>query len=112
MNELIHTPSPWEQSHREGPDGQFRTQVYPAADPDNAIATIHWHSFETSRGFATDREGNAYLISASPCLLAALKGFVSEIRAYQSPECEECPIMGPLLSAAGAAILKAEGGAS
>lgn len=34
----------------------------------------------------------------------ALRDFVTEIRAYQSPECEECEIIGPLLRQADAAL--------
>ena len=30
----------------------------------------------------------------------AVADFATEIRAYQSPECEECPILGPLLKRA------------
>lgn len=34
----------------------------------------------------------------------ALRDFVTEIRAYQSPECEECEIIGPLLRQADAVL--------
>ena len=56
---------------------------------------------------------NAHLISAAPELLAALKAIVCEIRAYQSPECDDEGAPGAAeLKAADAAIAKAEGRAS
>ncbi|WEX10308.1 hypothetical protein [Chelativorans sp. AA-79] len=54
-------------------------------------------------------QGLARQLNAFPAVLDALKDFVTEIRAYQSPECEECEIIGPLLRAADAAIALAEG---
>jgi hypothetical protein len=33
-----------------------------------------------------------------------LRAFVTEIRAYQSPECDECDILGPLLRRADAVL--------
>lgn len=41
-------------------------------------------------------------------MLAVLKDFVTETRAYSSPECDECEIVGPILRAADAVIAKAE----
>lgn len=50
--------------------------------------------------------------SASADLLAALQELVSEIRAYQSPECDdEGSLSAPLLKQADAAIAKATGAA-
>jgi hypothetical protein len=47
---------------------------------------------------------------ATPDLLAALKALVSEIRAYQSPECDDEGALGAIeLKAADAAIAKATG---
>jgi hypothetical protein len=48
--------------------------------------------------------------AAAPDLLAALKAIVAEIRAYQSPECDEEGMPGAAeLKAADAAIAKAKG---
>jgi hypothetical protein len=55
-------------------------------------------------------EGTARQIAAAPELLAALKDIVREIRAYQSPECDDEGAPGAAeLKAADAAIAKAEG---
>jgi hypothetical protein len=52
----------------------------------------------------------AMIEAAAPDLLAALKDIVNEIRAYQSPECDEEGAAGAAeLKAADAAIAKAEG---
>jgi len=61
----------WTQSHREVNDG-FRTQVFPTDDPDNTIATIHWHSVKTETGFRTDREKLGRRIARVPQMEAAL----------------------------------------
>jgi hypothetical protein len=73
MTETKFTPGPWHQSHRECHDEGYRTQVYPANDPDNTIATLHWHSVKITSGFTTDREANAHLIAAAPELYEALE---------------------------------------
>ena len=107
-----HTPGPWEQSHRKGCDGVyevFRTQVYPASDPDNTIATLHWHSVKTDEGFATDREANARLIAAAPDLLAALE---DALDAWETHNKTGDGMQGHWESDARAAIAKAKGGAA
>jgi hypothetical protein len=114
MTETKHTPEDWMQSHRKCPDGKYRTQVYPASDPNNTIATVHWHSVKTPDGYTTDRAQLARLIAAAPDLLEALK----EIREmlWSRPDISERlrPLMGFAEEAtnqkAAAAIAKAEGG--
>lgn len=74
MDKPKFTPGPWEQSHREvmGRDGLF-TVVYRADDPDNLIASLHWHSVKTDKGWTTDRAANAHLIAAAPDMYEALE---------------------------------------
>lgn len=74
MSDAKHAPAPWEYEYRETPNGGLTMQVFRAVDPDNTIATAHWHSVKTETGFTTNREANARLISAAPDLLAALDG--------------------------------------
>lgn len=66
------TPGPWVQSHREGLDGNYRTEIYTTEDPDNTIAGCHWHSVPTLNGFRADRAANAALIAAAPTIAAEL----------------------------------------
>lgn len=75
---MSHTPGPWSQSHREGPDGMWNTQVYD--DSGATIATLAWYPVELPNGVTTTaREANARLIAAAPDLLVALKRFVNEV---------------------------------
>ena len=67
------TAGAWAQSYREGTPGSFRMQVYPDADADNTIATLHWHSVKTSSGHITDRDANAILIAAAPDLCRTIE---------------------------------------
>lgn len=77
------TPGPWEQSHRQRYDGMHSTEVYPANDPDNTIATVHWHSVKTDTGYTTDRAENARLIAAArdlvPTLLAEREALAADV---------------------------------
>ena len=71
MNAL-HTPGPWEAKHREGTDGDYRTEVFSAKH--GGIATCDWTPKNLGNGVtATYREANARLIAAAPDLLAALQ---------------------------------------
>ena len=79
MTQREHTPGPWAQKHRKWGDDAYRTQVFPVDDPDNTIATIHWHSVPTEKGFTTDREANARLIAAAPDMLEALRSLSDEV---------------------------------
>ena len=55
-------------------------------------------------------EASARIAAAAPDLLAALQAIVTEIRAYQSPECDDEGAPGAAeLKAADAAIAKAKG---
>ncbi len=103
------TPGPWAQSHRRGCDELRRTQVYPINDPDNTIATLHWHSVKTETGFKTDREANAQLIAAAPELYEALISAQHTVRwevcEGQDPE-NEC---WAVLDRINAALAKARG---
>jgi len=101
---MAHTPAPWSQAHRETQDGGYRTQVFPAHDPDNTIATVHWHSVKIPIGFTTDREANARLIAAAPDLLEALNGLIEEI-----DDCAQ-PSDWDFYDASRAAIARAKGG--
>lgn len=81
-------------------------------DGRRVVGEVHW-----SQGYNDPDEAKhkaeaiarAYCFAAAPDMLAALKDFVTETRAYSSPECDENEITGPLLQAADAAIAKAEG---
>jgi len=62
----------------------------------------------TRKELVTALEAQVYQGQAASSMLAALKNFVTETRAYCSPECDECDIVGPLLREADAAIAGAE----
>ena len=75
MPDLKFTPGPWFQSHREGNDGMYRTQVYDKNG--ETIASLAWYPFTVDNNTYTLRDQNAKLISAAPDLLEALKRFIA-----------------------------------
>jgi hypothetical protein len=76
---MTHTPGPWAQSHRKGPDDMYRTQVYDAAG--ETIANIAWYPVHTSQTTtSTNREANARLIAAAPELLDALRELFADYK--------------------------------
>ena len=116
MAERAHTPGQWDSAHRRDDDGQYRTQVFPSNDPDNTIATVHWHSVPTARGLTTDREANARLIAAAPDLLEALAPFAEQAQHHASdaPEWRDSDTVSAVISIgdlrrAHAAIARATG---
>ena len=59
------TAGKWSQSHREGKDGMYNTQVYDSEG--ETICTLAWHAVNEGNGVtSTDREENAVLISHAP----------------------------------------------
>ena len=75
------TPGPWEQSHRSGKDGMWRTQVYPANDVTNEIATLSWHVVKIHDGMCTDRAENAAFIAAARDLVPAMADRIESLEA-------------------------------
>lgn len=66
-----HTLGPWIQSHRQGADRLYRTEVY--SEEHGGIATCNWTVKHCGKGVTeTYREANARLIAAAPDLIAAL----------------------------------------
>lgn len=100
---MPHTAGPWVA----GTDGAHRAWI---ADLHNGVGVFTERRFQPGEFYEWgDRAADADLIAAAPDMLTALKDFVSEIRAYSWPECDENEITGPLMRAADAAIAKAEG---
>lgn len=66
------TPGPWEQSHREGDDEMYRTQVYTADG--ETIASLAWYPKDMGGGrIGTYREANAaFMAAANPATILDL----------------------------------------
>ncbi|EHK56852.1 hypothetical protein [Allomesorhizobium alhagi] len=94
------TPGTWTAYESAGFKGEWGVQTDDPAMVEAGDEIIVYPSLS---------EEYARRIAAAPDMLAVLRDFVSETRAYSSPECDECEIVGPLLRAADAAIAKAEG---
>ena len=93
-----YTPAPWKFSHREGADGQYRTEVF--SEEHGGIATCDWTPKHCGNGVTkTYREANARLIAAAPDLLEAC--------IYLAEGLEACGLTGVYLDQARAAIAKA-----
>lgn len=61
---MEHTKTPWRQSHRKQPDGNYITQIYDAAG--ETIADLAWYPVDLGNGCTgTAREANAALIVAA-----------------------------------------------
>ncbi len=75
------TPGPWEQSHREGDDEMYRTQVYTADG--ETIASLAWYPKDMGGGrIGTYREANAaFMAAANP---ATIKTLIAELRDARS----------------------------
>ena len=82
-DQLAGTPGPWLQSHRKNQDDMYRTQVYPANDTDNTIATIHWHSVKIDGGLKTDRAELSRRIARVPAMEEALLAAVEVARTLE-----------------------------
>jgi hypothetical protein len=98
-----HAPGPWGATTRQG---SWDWLVFQESDPNIEICQMFHDGTELNeRG-----EANARLVAAAPDLLATLREIVTEIRAYQSPECDDAGTWGAdLLKQADAAIAKATG---
>ena len=81
MPDLKFTPGPWFQSHREGDDGMYRTQVYDKNG--ETIASLAWYPYTVGNNTYTLRDQNAKLIAAAPELLEALIQLVYELTGEQ-----------------------------
>ena len=113
MNDVKHTPGPWEAS------GQLilTSQLYPHANPraqhePKIIGEVHWdydgdHGAKESRIGWTEAAANQQLMIAAPEMLEALKGwdiiFNNREGAFLSPLVKSC------LKETLAAIAKATG---
>lgn len=66
------TQGPWEQSHREGDDEMYRTQVYTADG--ETIASLAWYPKDMGGGrIGTYRDANAaYIAAANPATILDL----------------------------------------
>ena len=91
-----HTPGPWglDGNLIEGPDGE-------------RVACITAYSRRTPK-----QKANARLIAASPDLLAALQALVAELDGSGKPYSSDSYAPEHFVTAAKAAIAKAEGGAA
>lgn len=95
MTPIGHTPGPWYAAVTSL--GAFQIHTTPGTDVVVICSRSDWgHRVEQSTA-------NAFLISAAPDLFAALVAIVTEIRAYQSPECDDPGATGA------AAIARARG---
>lgn len=104
-----HTPAPWEVCRAVTPtDGEFDFGI--AAKIEGGSVCIAEVFGRVAIDIRPAAEANAHLIAAAPELLSALQAIVEEIRAYQSPECDDDGAPGAAeLKAADAAIAKATG---
>ena len=115
MSEVIEDHWSAEENGNYDPPWVLRYNPSPGGVRNEDGTTSHYMNFPALQltDWVAEKEkaahGLARQLNAFPAVLAALKDFVTEIRAYQSPECEECEIIGPLLRAADAAIARAEG---
>lgn len=65
MSDTKFTKGDWHQSHREGADGMYNTEVYDQEG--NTICQLAWYAIKEPNGVTrTNREDNANLIKASP----------------------------------------------
>ena len=94
-----HTPGLWNQKHRAGSDGMYRTEIY--SEEFGGIATCEWTPENFGNGvIGTYREANARLIAAAPDLLEALVALVNH---------KDDLMPSRLWDAARAAIARADG---
>jgi hypothetical protein len=99
-----HTPGPWIVNARD------TAKPFAIHALDGAPPVIAWTVCYGAPGIASDiSDANARLVAAAPDLLATLREIVTEIRAYQSPECDDAGWGADLLKQADAAIAKATG---
>ena len=75
---MEHTPTPWRQSHREQPNGNYSTQIYDAAG--ETIADLAWYPVNLGNGrTGTARAANAALIVAAVNEREELLGLVQKM---------------------------------
>ena len=98
------TPGPWEREESDYPSMEETILEGCGRVVGSGYTICQMADFSEEKLAA-----NAHLIAAAPELYEALEEFVTETRAYQSPECEECPIVGPILRIADKALAKARG---
>ena len=67
------TKGKWSQSHREGSDGMYNTEVYD--DRGHTICILDWHTEPNAT--RTDRPENAALIAAAPDMYAMVNEVLS-----------------------------------
>lgn len=78
-----HTPEPWFQSHREGKDGGYRTEIYDNAG--ETIATLTWYARpqDETGAIGTYREANAKRIISCVNALEGIEdpeGWIRDIK--------------------------------
>jgi hypothetical protein len=100
MNELKHTPGPWE-AVQNNPDSDLTYTIMAANQP---IADVY-ESGTAEHNQESEDTHNARLIAAAPELLAACKGAIAELNTYWKGDYAGRPLASELR----AAIAKAEG---
>ena len=107
----MHTQGPWRVIDYSSETKGFFAVVGPSEVPEHICDVFPFgHRPGGIKRDLGQHAANAFLIAAAPELLEALKAIVKEIRAYQSPECDDEDAPGAAeLKTADAAIAKAEG---
>lgn len=78
MSDAKFTKGPWSQSHRQGSDGMYNTEVYDHKG--ETICTLSWHPVYEGNGVtSTDRSANAHLIAAAPDMYKEVEREISTL---------------------------------
>ena len=113
MSDTKFTSGEWSQSHRQGKDEMYRTQVYDSRG--ETICTLHWHTEPDST--ATDRPENAHLIASAPDMYRMLEAcektfaalYPSEVKHVQSDHYSEFKAVHHLIGSIQNSLSKARG---